>query len=102
GSLRIAAIGGTKEQNLSIRFRRNNWGQRDRALLLQIEAGRRDYLAYQGYTARLYGLVSRESTPIWQKRWTYAYGAEILATNESRTGTPQISLGDPYYIGGLI
>jgi translocation and assembly module TamA len=102
GSLRIAAIGGTKEQNLSIRFRRNNWGQRDRALLFQLEAGRRDYLAFQGYTARLYGLVSRESTPIWQKRWTYAYGAEILATNETRTGTPQISLGDPYYIGGLI
>jgi translocation and assembly module TamA len=102
GSLRIAAVGGTKEQNLAIRFRRNNWGQRDRALLFQLEAGRRDYLAFQGYTARLYGLVSRESTPIWQKRWTYSYGAEILATNETRTGTPQISLGDPYYIGGLI
>jgi translocation and assembly module TamA len=102
GALRIAAIAGTKEQNLTIRFRRNNWGQRDRALLFQLEAGRRDYLAYRGYTARLYGLVSRESTPIWQKRWTYAYGAELLATNESRTGTPQISLGDPYLIGGLV
>lgn len=102
GSFRIAAVAGTKEQNLSLRFRRNNWGLRDRALLFQLEAGRRDYLAYQGYTARLYGLVSRESTPIWQKRWTYAYGAELLATNESRTGTPQISLGNPYFIGGLI
>lgn len=104
GSLRIAAIAGTNEQNLSIRFRRNNWHQRDRALIFQFEAGRRDFEAFEGYTARLYGLVSRESTPIWQKRWTYAYGAEILATNENRTGTGNatISLSNAYFIGGLI
>jgi translocation and assembly module TamA len=102
GSLRVAAIAGTKEQNLSVRFRRNNWGQRDRALLLQFDIGRRDFAAFQGYTARLYGLVSRESTPIWQKRWTYAYGAELLATNENRNGTATISLSDAYFIGGLV
>jgi len=102
GALRIAAIAGTKEQNLTVRFRRNNWGQRDRALLLQLDTGRRDFPAFEGYTTRLYGLISRESTPIWQKRWTYAYGAEILATNENRTGNAQISLSDAYFIGGLI
>ena len=102
GALRIAAIAGTAEQNLSVRFRRNNWGQRDRALLLQFDVGARDFEAFQGYTTRLYGLVSRESTPIWQKRWTYAYGAEILATNENRAGTATISLSDAYFIGGLI
>ena len=102
GSLRIAAIGGTAEQQLAIRFRRNNWGRRDRALLFQFEAGQRDYEAFQGYTTRLYGLISRESTPIWQKRWTYAVGAEILATNESRVGRAELSLSDAYFIGGLI
>ena len=102
GALRIAAIAGTNEQNLAVRFRRNNWGRRDRALLLQFEAGRRDFEAFEGYTTRLYGLVSRESTPIWQKRWTYAYGAEILATNENRVGNATLSLSDAYFIGGLI
>ena len=102
GALRIAAIAGTAEQNSSVRFRRNNWGQRDRALLLQFDIGARDFEAFQGYTTRLYGLISRESTPIWQKRWTYAYGAEILATNENRNGTAKISLSDAYFIGGLI
>jgi translocation and assembly module TamA len=102
GALRIAAIAGTQEQNLSVRFRRNNWGQRDRALLLQFDIGRRDFEAFQGYTTRLYGLVSRESTPIWQKRWTYAYGVEILATNENRNGRAKVSLSDAYFIGGLI
>jgi translocation and assembly module TamA len=95
-------IAGTNEQNVSVRFRRNNWGQRDRALLVQLDIGRRDFEAFQGYTARLYGLVSRESTPIWQKRWTYAYGAEVLATNENRNGTAVVSLSDAYFIGGLI
>jgi translocation and assembly module TamA len=102
GALRVAAIAGTQEQNLSVRFRRNNWGQRDRALLFQFDIGRRDFEAFQGYTTRLYGLVSRESTPIWQKRWTYAYGAELLATNENRNGNATISLSDAYFIGGLI
>ncbi len=102
GALRLAAIAGTAEQSANIRFRRSNWGQRDRALLLQFEAGRRDYEAFEGYTTRLYGLVSRESTPIWQKRWTYAYGAEVLATNEARDGRARLSLSDAYFIGGLI
>jgi translocation and assembly module TamA len=102
GALRVAAIAGTAEQNLSVRFRRNNWGQRDRALLLQLEAGQRDYEAFQGYTTRLYGLIARESTPIWQKVWTYAYGAEILATNEARDRRARLSLSDAYFIGGLI
>ena len=102
GSLRVSAVAGTQEQSASARFRRNNWNQRDRALILQLEAGRRDYAAFRGYTARVHGLVTRESTPIWQKRWTYAYGAELLATYESRYGEPRLSLGDGYFIGGLV
>jgi translocation and assembly module TamA len=102
GSLRVNAVAGTQEQSIGARFRRNNWGERDRALLFQFEAGRRDYAAFRGYTTRILGLVTRESTPIWQKRWTYAFGAELLATNESRFGEPNLSLGDAFFIGGLI
>lgn len=102
GALRLAAIAGTAEQSASIRFRRSNWQRRDRALILQLEAGQRDYEAFQGYTARLSGLVIRESTPIWQKVWTWQAGAEVLATNESRVGQAKISLSDAYFIGGLI
>jgi translocation and assembly module TamA len=102
GALRAAAVLGTNEQSVNLRLRFNNWNLRDQALLIQAEAGRRDYAAFEGYTARLLGLVTRESTPIWQKRWTYAYGAELLATNEAQVGAPKISLGDAFFIGGLI
>lgn len=101
GSLRVAAIGGTNEQSASVRLRRNNWRRRDQALWFQFEAGRRNYTAFEGYTTRLFGTIARESTPIWQKRWTYAIGAELLATNETRIGRPRLSLSDAYFIGGV-
>jgi translocation and assembly module TamA len=102
GALRAAAVAGTSEQSVNLSFRRSNAGQRDRTVLLQTEAGRRDYKAFRGYTARLSGLISRESTPIWQKVWTWAYGAEILATNERQFRVRNAP--DPkatYFIAGL-
>jgi translocation and assembly module TamA len=102
GAIRAAAVAGTQEQSVNFSFRRSNAGKRDRTVLALLEAARRDYAAFRGYTARLQGLISRESTPIWQKRWTYAYGAELIATNESRFREPKLRLSDAYFIGGLI
>ncbi|MDT9599705.1 autotransporter assembly complex protein TamA [Sphingosinicella rhizophila] len=101
GSLRFAAIAGTQEQAVRATFRRMNAGKRDRTVLLQVEAGRRDFAAFEGYTARINGLISRESTPIWQKRWTWAYGAELIATNESQIGRPRLSLSDAFFLAGV-
>jgi translocation and assembly module TamA len=102
GALRVTGIGGTQEQGLRVAFQRSNWKQRDRTLLLQVEADRQSLAAYKGYLARIYGLVSRESTPIWQKRWTYAYGAEIVASNEDENRFPPISITNAHFIAGLI
>jgi translocation and assembly module TamA len=103
GALRVAGIAGTREQSVNVQFRRSNAGKRDRTVLLQAEAGRRDYPAFEGYTARLNGLISRESTPIWQKRWTWAYGAELLATNETQFRVRDApNPNATYFIGGLI
>jgi translocation and assembly module TamA len=102
GALRVSGILGTQEQSLIVQFQRNNAGQRDRTLLIQAQAGRQDYAAYHGYIARLYGLVSRASTPIWQKRWTYSYGGELVASNEDEKRFPPISLKTAHFIAGLI
>jgi translocation and assembly module TamA len=101
GSLRVAAIAGTQEQSLRVAFRRMSAGKRDRTFFVQAEAGRRDFPAFKGYTARLHGLISRESTPIWQKKWTWAYGAELIATNENETRFPPLSIADAFFLGGL-
>ncbi len=84
GALRVAGVVGTQEQSLGVTFRRSNAGKRDRSVFVTAEAARRDYDAYEAFTATLAGRISRESTPIWQKKWTWSYGAELVATNEDR------------------
>jgi translocation and assembly module TamA len=101
GGLRLSAVGGTQEQSVSIAFRRMNAGKRDRTVYLVAEAGRRDLPAFKGYTARIQGTISRESTPIWQKRWTWAYGGELIATNESETRFPALSIKDAFFLAGV-
>ncbi|PWG03857.1 autotransporter assembly complex protein TamA [Sphingosinicella humi] len=103
GALRVAGVAGTQEQSLGVTLRRSNAGKRDRTVLLSAEVGRRDYPAFEGYTALISGRIARESTPIWQKRWTWAYGAELIATNETRFRRPRVDQpSDTYFIGGLV
>ncbi len=82
GALIAQATAGTQEQGAGVSFRRSNAGKRDRSVELGIDARRSDFDAYEALTGRLYGRVSYDSTPIWQKRLTYNYGFEIIGTSE--------------------
>lgn len=82
GALIANMIVGTQEQGVSGIFRRSNAGRRDRTVDLTISALRNDFEAFEALTARIAGRISYDSTPIWQKRITYSYGFEVLATNE--------------------
>lgn len=84
GALIASGVIGTQEQGASVTFRRSNAGQRDRTFQIQASANHSDYQAYESYTGTLSVRWSRESTPIWQKRWTYFYGAEVVGSNEDR------------------
>lgn len=83
GALGVQAVGGTQQQLLGVNFTRSNAGLRDRTVFLGASVSQNDYEAFQAYTAQISGRISRISTPIWQKRWTYAYGFEVIATNET-------------------
>ena len=82
GALIGSATAGTNEQGLGATFRRSNAGQRDRTVELGLSADHSNLNAYEAYTGKLYGRISYASTPIWQKRWTYSYGFEVVGTNE--------------------
>lgn len=82
GALIVSSTLGTNEQGLDTTFRRSNAGKRDRVAELGISLDHSNLNAYEAYTGRLYGRISSASTPIWQKRWTYSYGFDLLATNE--------------------
>jgi len=82
GALIGSATLGTQEQGLGGTFRRSNAGRRDRTVELSLSANHSNFDAYEAYTGRLAGRISYDSTPIWQKRFTYSYGFELIGTNE--------------------
>jgi len=102
GALILSAIAGTKQQGVSSTFRRSNAGKRDRTFEMVAEAFHNDYDAYSAYTGRIAVRMARDSTPLWQKKFTYAYGAEALITGETdynvSTGTRDRKL---YYVVGV-
>jgi translocation and assembly module TamA len=87
GALSLGAIAGTQQQGVNATFRRSNAGLRDRTFQLGADVARQDFAAYNAQTVTLSGSLSRASTPIWQKRWTYSVGGEVIATRESRFET---------------
>nr|WP_188770307.1 BamA/TamA family outer membrane protein [Novosphingobium endophyticum] len=102
GALIAHVLAGTRQQGAGVTFRRSNAGKRDRTFQVVAEAFHNDYDAYSAYTGRLAANIARDSTPIWQKKLTYAYGVELLATGETdfnaATGTRSRRT---YYIAGV-
>lgn len=102
GALIASAIAGTQEQGIAGTFRKSNWKQRDRTLQLTASANRQDYEAFEAFTGVLSGRVSYDSTPIWQKRFTYSYGLELIATNEDRFDFDlNDRVRDTYFVGAV-
>lgn len=82
GALIVRGVAGTQEQSLGVTMRRSNAGKRDRSFEVVAEALRSNYDAFEALTGRLGFRVSRESTPLWQKKLTYSFGADLIATRE--------------------
>ncbi|WP_428629159.1 BamA/TamA family outer membrane protein [Sphingopyxis sp.] len=82
GALIFRGVLGTQEQGIGATLRRSNAGRRDRTFEIVTEATRSDYNAFNAITGRVAARVSFDSTPIWQKKFTYAYGVELIATSE--------------------
>ena len=83
GALIVAATAGTQQQGASTTFRRANAGKRDRTFSIIASANHQNYDAFNAVTASIAARISYDSTPLWQKKFTYAYGVELTGTNES-------------------
>jgi translocation and assembly module TamA len=82
GALTLRGIVGTSEQLAGVQFRRSNFLQRDQTLNVQASASHRKFEAYEARTVQLAGYIERQSNFIWQKKWTWTVGPELLATDE--------------------
>ncbi|MCW1400859.1 BamA/TamA family outer membrane protein [Novosphingobium sp. MW5] len=103
GALIVSGVAGTQEQGAGVTFRRSNAGKRDRSFELGLDLHHSNYDAFSAYTGRLAARMSYDSTPLWQKKLTYAYGAQIIGTNESGYDfTRGARVRKTYAIAGLI
>ena len=84
GALIVSAVAGTQQQSFGTTFRRSNAGKRDRTFQFGAQVSHEDRDAFSARSFSLSGSLSRDSTPIWQKHWTYSIGTELIATDESR------------------
>jgi translocation and assembly module TamA len=82
GALTLRGIAGTTEQLLGAQVRFSNFLQRDQTLSLQASASHQKFAAYKAKTLYLAANIERQSNFIWQKKWTWSYGGEWLATDE--------------------
>ena len=82
GALTLRGVIGTNEQLAAVQLRRSNFRRRDQVLGLQALAANQHFDAYRAKTLSLSGNIERQSNFIWHKKWTWSYGAELLATDE--------------------
>jgi translocation and assembly module TamA len=82
GAVRVRGVVGTEEQLLAATLRRNNFRERDQVLTAQIAASHIDRDAFDARTFLLGVGIERQTNIIWQKKWTWSVGAELIATDE--------------------
>ena len=102
GALIGSAVAGTSEQSIAATFRRSNAGKRDHTFQVTLQALHSNYKAFTAFTGQLSAKLSYDSTPLWQKPFTYAVGAEILGTVEEAYDLDKGARDKRrYLIGGL-
>jgi translocation and assembly module TamA len=82
GAVTFRGVAGTQEQLIGVVLRRNNFLRRDQVLNAQFAISHIDRAAYDARTSILAGSIERQTNLIWQKKWTWSAGAELIATDE--------------------
>jgi len=90
GLVRARAVGGTQEQLLNLVYRRNNFRNRDRVLTAQVLASNINRDAFDARTFLLSASLERQTNLIFQKKWTWSLGAELVLTDE-RDGRARVT-----------
>lgn len=82
GALTIRGVAGTREQLLGATLRRNNFRRRDQVLTAQASISNIDREAYAARSVLIGAGIERQTNIIWQKKWTWSAGADLIATDE--------------------
>ncbi len=93
GAVTFRGLLGTQEQLLSAQLRRGNFRKRDQVLTGQVAIDHQNRPAYDAKTVTLAAGMERQTNIIWQKKWTWSYGGELIGSDErdviAATGQPR-------------
>ncbi|MBU3077421.1 autotransporter assembly complex protein TamA [Sphingomonas quercus] len=93
GAVTFRGALGTQEQLIGASLRQGNFRQRDQVLNAQIVASHTQRDAYDARTFTLSANLERQTNIIWQKKWTWTFGGELIASDERdvllSTGLPR-------------
>lgn len=102
GLIRLSAVAGTQEQSGGITFRRNNFRRRDNVLNGRVALSNIDRAAFTARTFSVSANIERQSNLIYQKRWSWSAGVELLASQERDVvGAAARSNFQTFFIGAL-
>jgi translocation and assembly module TamA len=101
GALIARGVIGTQEQLASLTYRRNNFRRRDHTLTVQALISNVERDAYLAETALISARIERQSTLIYQKRWTWSAGIELVATDELDQRSNPAASRQTYFVGAL-
>ncbi len=82
GLIRLSAVAGTQEQSGGVTYRRNNFKRRDNILNGRVALSNVDRSAFAARTFSVSANIERQSNLIYQKRWSWSTGIELLASDE--------------------
>ena len=102
GLIRMAGVLGTQEQSGSIAYRRSNYRRRDNILNGRAALSVVDRPAFKAQTFSVAANIERLSNLIYQKRWSWSAGIELIASRETDVTGPTGATGrDTFFIGSL-
>ena len=102
GAVTFKGVAGTREQSLGAILRMGNFRRRDQVLNAALIASHEVRAAYDATSIDLAASIERQTNIIWQKKWTYSFGFELLASNEKDFVLTQgISQRRVYFVGAL-
>lgn len=82
GGVTVRGVAGTQEFLVGANYRRNNFRKRDHVLTAQVSASRVNRKAFEAQTFLLGAGIERQTNIIFQKKWTWSAGLDLLASDE--------------------
>ena len=82
GAVRFRGVLGTQEQLVGATLRRSNFRKRDQVLTGNVIASHNNRDAYDANSFLIGIGIERQTNIIWQKKWTWSLGADLIATDE--------------------